>query len=134
MVERDTSKYRHKGYKSDHVRCVYGDVSYERVVYETCNEKGKKERVYLLDDALRMDTVGKMFLNLVETIVSATSKMSFRNAAEEINRNTEAEITFQSAWNVVQRFGEKLVEEESALIVWQSFNKPPAMQVSPQPL
>ena len=61
----------------------------------------------LLDETLRMDTVGKMSLNLVESIVSATSKMSFRDAAEEINRNTEAEITFQSAWNVVQKFGEK---------------------------
>ena len=48
-----------------------------------------------------------MSLNLVESIVSATSKMSFRDAAKEINRNTEAEITFQSAWNVVQKFGEK---------------------------
>ena len=116
MQERDKGKYRHKGLKADHVRCVYGDVSYERVVYETCNEEGKKEFIYLLDEALRMDTVGKMSLNLVESIVSATSKMSFRHAAEEINRNTEAGITFQSAWNVVQKFGEKLAEEEAALI------------------
>lgn len=116
MKERDTSKYRHKGYKDDHVRCVYGDVAYERVVYETYSEDGKKEFVFLLDETLRMDTVGKMSLNLVESIVSATSKMSFRDAAEEINRNTEAAITFQSAWNVVQKFGEKLEEEEAALI------------------
>lgn len=116
MKERDTSKYRHKGYKDDHVRCVYGDVPYERVVYETYSEDGKKEYVYLLDEALRMDTVGKMSLNLVESIISATSKMSFRDAAEEINRNTEADITFQSAWNVVQKFGVKLEEEEAALI------------------
>lgn len=116
MKERDTAKYRHKGYKEDHVRCVYGDVAYERVVYATCDEGGKQEFVYLLDEALRMDTVGKMSLNLVESIISATSKMSFRDAAEEINRNTEAGITFQSAWNVVQKFGEKLEEEETALI------------------
>lgn len=116
MKDRDCTKYRHKGYKSDHVRCVYGDVPYERVVYETYDESGKKEFVYLLDEALRMDTVGKMSLNLVESIVSATSKMSFREAAEEINRNTEANITFQSAWNVVQSFGEKLEAEEAGLI------------------
>lgn len=42
--------------------------------------------------------------------------MSFQKAAEEINRNTEADITFQSAWNAVQRFGEKPEEEEAALI------------------
>ena len=28
MQERDTAKYRHKGYKDDHIRCVYGDVPY----------------------------------------------------------------------------------------------------------
>ena len=107
MQERDTQKYRHKGYKDDHVRCVYGDVPYERVVYETYSEDGKKEFVFLLDEALRMDTVGKMSLNLVESIVSATSKMSFRDAAEEINRNTEAESTVHSARNAVHKFGEK---------------------------
>lgn len=116
MEERDREKYRHKGYKEDHIRCVYGDVAYERVVYETCSEEGKKEYIYLLDEALRMDTVGKMSLNLVESIISAASRMSYRDAAEEINRNTEAEITFQSAWNVVQKFGEKLGEEEAVLI------------------
>lgn len=116
MKERDSSKYRHKGYKEDHIRCVYGDVAYERVVYETYNEEGRKEFVYLLDDALRMDTIGKMSLNLVESIISATSKMSFRDAANEINRNTKAGITHQSAWNVVQKFGDKLEAEEAALI------------------
>ena len=116
MKERDTAKYRHKGYKEDHIRCVYGDVSYERVVYETHSDDGKKEFVFLLDETLRMDAVGKMSLNLVESIISATSKMSFRDAAEEINRNTKAGITFQSAWNVVQKFGDKLEEEEAALI------------------
>ena len=38
-----------------------------------------------------MDTVVKMSPNLVEFIASATSKMSFRDATEEINRNTEEE-------------------------------------------
>lgn len=46
MQERDKAKYRHKGYKDDHVRCVYGDVPYERVVYETYSEDGKREFVF----------------------------------------------------------------------------------------
>ncbi len=116
MKERERSIYRHKGYKEDHIRCVYGDVAYERVVYQTEREGEKPAFVYLLDEALRMDTIGKMSLNLVESIIGATTKMSFRDAAEEINQNTEANITFQSAWNVVQKFGEKLMEEEAALI------------------
>lgn len=77
MRERDKAKYRHKGYKEDRVRRVYGDVPYERVLYETHSEDGKKEFAFWLDETLRKDTVGKMSLNLVESIVSATSKMSF---------------------------------------------------------
>ena len=46
MEERDRARYRHKGYKEDHIRCVYGDVAYERVVYETCREEGKKRNTY----------------------------------------------------------------------------------------
>lgn len=116
MKERDRSAYRHKGYKSDHLRCIYGDVAYERVVYQTTDGEGKESYIYLLDEALGMDTVGKMSLTLVESILSATTKMSFRNAAKEINQNTAANITFQSAWNVLQKFGEKLEAEEAALI------------------
>lgn len=116
MKERDKSRFRHKGYKEDHIRCVYGDVSFERVVYQTEDETGKRAFIFLLDETLRMDTIGKMSLNLVESIVSATTKLSFRDAAEEINQNTEANITFQSAWNVLQKFGIKLEAEETALI------------------
>lgn len=99
MEEKDRARYRHKGYEEDHIRCVYGNVAYERVVYETYSEEGKKEYVYLLDEALRMNMVGKIHLNLVESIISTASQMSFQKAAEEINRNTEADITFRSAWN-----------------------------------
>jgi hypothetical protein len=116
MKERDKSLYRHKGYKEDHIRCVYGDVPFSRVVYETVDDDGKKKCICLLDQVLKMDSVGKMSMNLVEEIVANTSKMSFRNAAEEINRSTNAAITFQSAWNVVQKLGDSLEKEETALV------------------
>lgn len=116
MLERDRVKYRHKGRKKDHVRCVYGDVPYDRAVYETKNEEGHKEYVFLLNDALKMDTVGKMSMNTVESIIGSTTKMSFRDAAEELNRNTKINISHQGAWNVVQKFGEKLEKEEQAII------------------
>ena len=54
-----------------------------------------------------MDTVGKMSMNAVESIIGSTTKMSFRDAAEELNRNTKINISHQGAWNVVQKFGEK---------------------------
>lgn len=89
VKEWDRVKYRHKGYKEDHVRCLYGDVAYEWVAYETYNEDGKKEFIFLLDEVLRMDTVGKISLNLVESIISATSKMSFLGMRQK--RSTETQ-------------------------------------------
>ena len=35
-----------------------------------------------MDEALRMDTIGKVSLSLVETIVSSTNKLSFREIEE----------------------------------------------------
>lgn len=116
MKNRDKSKYRHKGLKDDHIRCVYGDVPYERVIYETENEEGHKEHVYLLNEALKMDTIGKMSMNVVEAIIGTTTKESFRHAAEELNRISKINISHQGAWNVVQKFGEKLEKEEEALV------------------
>lgn len=116
MEERDKDTYRHKGYKTDHIRCIYGDVAYKRVVYQTKNDEGQQEFIYLLDKALNMDTIGKMSLNLVESIIGAVTKTSYRKATEEINRNSEANITFQSAWNVMQKFGKKLEVEEKVFI------------------
>lgn len=42
MEERDRSGYRHKGYKEDHIRCVYGDVAYERDLYTPAGERPAK--------------------------------------------------------------------------------------------
>ena len=42
--------------------------------------------------------------------------MSFRNASEELNRNTKIKISHQAIWNVIQLFGDKLEKEEAALI------------------
>ena len=116
MVKRDRSRYRHKGKKGDHITCIYGDVPYERVVYETKDEEGHKHYIYLLNEVLKMDMIGSMSMSAVEAIVDGTTKLSFRNTAKELDRTTKMEISHQTAWNVTQKFGEKLEAEEAALI------------------
>ena len=116
MKERDTSKYRHKGLKDDHIRCIYGDVPYSRALYKTTDDEGHACFVYLLNEVLKMDTVGKMSLNVIETIAGSCTKMSYRNAAAEINRNTNINLTHQSAWNVIQKLGEKIEADEKKLV------------------
>lgn len=44
------------------MKTVYGEVCYSRRVYEKRQEEGKKEYVYLLDEAMHMDKIGLMFL------------------------------------------------------------------------
>ncbi len=115
-VSRDRSMYRHKGLKADHITCIYGDVPYERVVYETKDEEGHKHYVYLLNEVLKMDMIGSMSMSAVEAIVSGTSKLSFRNTSKELGRTSKLNISHQTAWNVTQKFGEKLEAEEAALV------------------
>ena len=42
MKERDKEKYRHKGTRQTTVKTVYGEVTYERVVYQVTEEDGSK--------------------------------------------------------------------------------------------
>ena len=42
MEERDKSKYRHKGLRQTTVKTVYGEVTYQRIVYEVLEEDGLK--------------------------------------------------------------------------------------------
>ena len=116
MNGRDKKKYRHKGLKDDHIRCVYGDVPYTRALYEVDDPEAPSRYVFLLNEALKMDTIGKVSMNVVEAIIGSTTKESFRHATEELNRTSKINISHQGAWNVVQKFGEKLEKEETALI------------------
>lgn len=116
MARRDRSVYRHKGLKDDHITCIYGDVPYKRAIYETKDEEGHKHYVYLLNEVLRMDMIGSMSMSSVEAIISGTTKLSFRNTSKELGKTSKLNISHQTAWNVTQKFGEKLEAEEAALI------------------
>jgi len=119
MARRDRSVYRHKGLKEDHITCIYGDVPYKRVVYETKDEEGHKHYVYLLNEALKMDMIGSMSMRTVEAIVDATTKLSFRNTAKELGKTTNLGISHQTAWNVTQKFGEKLEAKKEVPVLFE---------------
>ncbi|MFP3155317.1 hypothetical protein LQZ18_13000 [Lachnospiraceae bacterium ZAX-1] len=79
-----------------------------RFVYSKDTKDVGKGFEFLLDEALKMDTAGKMSMNLVEAMIGVAAKMSFRKSAEGINQNTNANVTFQSIWNVLQKLGGKI--------------------------
>ena len=55
---RDKKAYRHKGTRSTSIKTVFGEVNYARTVYKHVNEEGKREWIYLLDEAMAMDKIG----------------------------------------------------------------------------
>jgi hypothetical protein len=93
-----------------------GEVPYGRTVYETKLENGETACVYLLDEALRLDTFGKVTSNLAARIAECVSVCSYREAAEKVSSMTGQTISHGGAWNVIQDLGKKLseVEEEQA--------------------
>ena len=61
MEDRDKKKYRNKGARQTTVKTVYGEVTYQRMVYEVIEEDGTKRFVYLLDETLELDACGADF-------------------------------------------------------------------------
>ena len=83
MENRDKEAYRNKGKRTTNVKTVYGEVEYERRVYEVTREDGIKEFVYLLDEQLEISGVGLISMNMAEQMVSSITEMSYRETAEK---------------------------------------------------
>jgi len=112
MESRDTEVYRHRGKKKTCIKTLMGPVEFARVIYECKNEEGKKSFVYLLDEYLKMETIGFMSTNLVEKMVENASNVSYRKAAQNITELTGQDISHAAVWNVVQELGERIARQE----------------------
>jgi len=114
---RDVKAYRDKGGRKSTIKTIYGSVEYSRRVYKHINNKGKPEYIYLLDEAMKMDKIGLISTNLAEKIVEAVTQLSYRATANDVSSMTGQAISHGGAWNLVQALGEKINQEESALIL-----------------
>lgn len=109
---RDTKQYRDKGSRKTSIKTVYGDVEYCRRVYRTSLEDGEKAYVYLLDEAMQMDKIGLISTNLAEKIAMTVTESPYRVAADAISSTCGQTISAGGVWNVMQRLGERISEEE----------------------
>ena len=116
MRERDKSKYRHKGTRQTTIKTVYGEVTYSRVVYEVTEEDGTRRFVYLLDETLELENVGLISTNMAELLVKGITELSYRSCAAKVSEMTGQSISAMGVWNVIQALGEKVCEEEKALV------------------
>ena len=114
---RDKKAYRHKGKRTTTVKTVYGEVSYQRAVYETIDDTGHKKYVYLLDETLDLAQVGLISTNLAEQLVGGIVEMSYRECAEKISTMTGQKISAMGVWNVIQSLGSEVCKEEEELVV-----------------
>lgn len=110
---RNKKIYRDKGTRGTSIKTVYGEVSYSRRVYRTENEEGLAEYIYLLDQAMQMDKIGLISTNLAEKIALTITESPYRVTADIINETCGQHISPQGVWNLVQRLGERIDEEET---------------------
>lgn len=116
MKQRDKAYYRHKGLRQTTIKTVYGEVTYQRAIYEAPNEDGTKRFVYLLDETLELDNVGLLSTNMAELLVSSITEMSYRECAAKVSQMTGQSISAMGVWNVIQALGAKVCEEEKKLV------------------
>lgn len=113
---RNKAVYRHKGYRKTCIKTLMGEVEFSRAVYENNDDDEGKKYIYLLDETLNFDTIGLISTNLAEKIEENTCITSFKNAAKNISTLTGQKISHTGVWNVTQRLGEKVAEQEKAMV------------------
>lgn len=109
MLSRDKKEYRHKGYRNNTIKTVMGEIEYKRAIYVKDNKS-----VFLLDETISIDTIGKISSNLAEimmkTVVNTTS---YRKGAKEIQNTTNETISHQALNKLVWQVGKMIEEKEN---------------------
>ena len=120
---RNKKEYRDKGARTTTIKTVYGEVSYSRKVYRTENKEGQTTYIYLLDQAMQMDKIGLISTNLAEKIALTITESPYRVTADIINETCGQSISAQGVWNLIQRLGEKIDEEECYAVKQMNANQ-----------
>lgn len=113
---RNTKTYRSKGFGHTVIKTIMGNVEINRRKYKYKNEEGKNCTIYLLDKELGMDNIGYCSINLIESIMSNITNLSYRKTAENLERLTGQSLSHTGIWNIVQEFGKRLEEQEDRII------------------
>lgn len=109
---RDKKAYRGKGSRRTTIKTVYGEVEYRRRVYQTKTQDGQTAHVFLLDEAMQMEKIGLISTNLAEKIALTVTESPYRTTADIISQTCGQSISAQGVWNMMQRLGERINEEE----------------------
>lgn len=81
-------------------------------MYRIETEDGQTSHVFLLDQAMQTDKIGLISTNLAEKIALTVTESPYRTTADIISQTCGQSISAQGVWNMVQRLGERIDEEE----------------------
>ena len=92
---------------------MYGEVTYQRIVYEVIEEDGTRRFVYLLDETLELATCRSD----LDEHGGTAGKRDYGTVVQRVRLAKVSEMTGQTisamgVWNVIQALGEKICEEE----------------------
>ena len=77
-------------------------------------EREEKHCVFLLDEALAMEKIGRVSEEVCTEIAERVCENSFRSSAEIVSEEMADHISYGTVWNVTQKMGEKKLEEIKA--------------------
>lgn len=112
MIQRDRTIYRHKGTRPTTLKTLMGEVSYERIIYQTTDEDGKHSYVYLLDQEIGTNQTGLISENLAEKIIEMVCQMSYKETAKKVSELTGQRISHGGVWNLTQNIGKTIEQHE----------------------
>ena len=116
MRNRNKKIYRYVDKRTKTIKTIMGEVDFERIYYRK-NCGGTVKHLCLLDEALGLHEQNGLFSEiLAENVVEQCMNMSFRKAADSINRMTGQTISHGGAWNIVQNAGKILVKQENRFV------------------
>jgi len=112
MEQRDKTVYRHVGKKRTTIKTVIGEVTYQRTQYEYIDEGGDRCYIFMLDEAMGLESTGHFSELMRELIVQASCAGPYREAARTVSEMTGQAISHTAAWNVVQAVGQQVDKQE----------------------
>lgn len=108
METRNKKEYRHKGYRTNTIKTIMGEVSYQRAIYLK-----DEKHIFLLDSQIDINTVGKFSYNMAEKMITAVvNSTSYRKAAKEVESLTNEISSHEALRTLVYRMGEIIENKE----------------------
>jgi flagellin-specific chaperone FliS len=107
---RDKKKYRNKFKTDKTIQTIMGDLTFSRRYYF---DRHTRKNVYLLDEVLDLNLIGRTSQNLIEKIINNATDNSYRKSSTKIEETTLTKISHQTIKNKVDYVGTAIEKLEN---------------------